>query len=451
MSLSSTTPWQTPLVYGLGVSGRAAVELLRARGVPVLTYDDHAPSEAPFAADDGVAALAPGDLPEAVDVIVVSPGVPQDRPLLRRARERGVEVIAEIELASRLLEGPVLAITGSNGKSTTTALLGHLLQAAGHRAEVCGNIGEPLSSKVDGAPGRVFVVELSSFQLESTISLRPRVAALLNLSPDHLDRYESLEHYGQAKQRIFRNQGAGDVAVVNADDAAVMDLSPVAPVRTRAFSRRRPVEDGCYLDGRTVLEVVPGHPPEILFDLDQLALEGEHNIENAMAASLSARSFGAPTRELSAALPSFGGLPHRLQRVGERSGVRYYDDSKGTNVAATASSLAGFDDGSVHLILGGRNKDADLGELRPIVEAKAAETYLIGETADELEGLLREVAVCHNVGTLEAAVQLAADRAKPGQAVVLSPACASFDQFRSFVDRGETFQRLVATTIGGET
>jgi UDP-N-acetylmuramoylalanine--D-glutamate ligase len=375
--------------------------------------------------------------------------VPPQRPLLAAARRAGLPIIAEVELAFPFLDGPVVGITGSNGKSTTTALTGALLRAAGLPVEVCGNIGRPLSAVVEGPPGRVFVVELSSFQLEATETFRPRAAALLNLSPDHLDRYPDLAGYGGAKQRIFRLQGPEDTAVLNADDPWVADLAVRA--RRRRFSLRGPVDDGAWLDGERVVE--GGPPPDAapveLFRRGELPLAGVHNLENAMAAALLARAMGVEPAALRAGLASFHGLPHRLERVAEEGGVVWYDDSKGTNVAATARAVEGFPDRSVHLILGGRNKGADPADLRPTVERKAARLYLIGESAADFERALGDLAPVERAGTLAEAVRRARRSARPGEAVVLSPACASFDQFRDFADRGRQFQALVREAVGG--
>ncbi len=390
-------------------------------------------------------------VPEGVDAVVLSPGVPRKRPLIQDALDRGVEVLAEVELAYRALGddfGALIAITGSNGKSTTTALTGHLLAAAGHRVEVCGNIGVPMCDRVDGDPGRVFVLELSSFQLESVDSFRPDVSVLLNVAPDHLDRYDGLEEYRRAKERIFQRQGDGDLAVLNAADPPRAELPAV---RRRNFSLEQEVEDGCYLAADRVLEVGEGTPTE-LFRVSSVPLVGQHNLENAMAAVLTARSlalvpgleaFRCEASELSSALASFRGLPHRMQRVIEYAGVSWIDDSKGTNVAATERALEGFEDGTVHLILGGRSKDTEIAELRSAVESKVRCLYLIGEAAPEFERVLGSVAPTRMAETLERAVQWAASAAQPGDVVLLSPACASFDQFRDFVDRGETFQQLV--------
>ncbi len=445
--------WRRALVYGLGLSGTAAARLLRSRGVEVLGVDRRGAAELDLegsgadqlAGDPGLAmalGAEPSELPERLDAVVVSPGVPLDRPLIDAARRRGVPVIAEVELAFRLLDGPLVGITGSNGKSTTTALTGELLEAAGREVEVCGNIGLPLSSCVDGPPGRIFVTELSSFQLESVSTLRPRAAAWLNLSPDHLDRHPDIELYAGAKATLFAQQEGDDVAVLNADDPHVAAVATRA--RRRFFSRRQRVADGCYLDGTRVMEVSPETEAVELFSRQDLRLPGLHNLENAMAAALLARAMGVEVESLRVGLEHFRGLPHRLQLVAERDGVAWYDDSKGTNMDATRRSLEGFRDGSVLIILGGRNKGADPGSLAGMVERKVRHAYYIGESAEEFERALGEIVPGTVVETLPAAVADAASRARPGEAVVLSPACASFDQYADFRERGRHFQSLVA-------
>jgi UDP-N-acetylmuramoylalanine--D-glutamate ligase len=434
------------LVYGLGLSGRAAARFLAARGVAVVGVDEKPAGQLDLGDLTGTIELASADgWPGEVDLVVVSPGVPMDRPLLARARRRGVPVIAEVELAFPFLNGPVVAITGSNGKSTTTAMAGEMVRAAGLRAEVCGNIGEPLVDKVDGAPGRVFVVELSSFQIEGIATFKPKAAALLNISEDHLDRYGSLQAYADAKRRLFRDQEGTDVAVLNADDPETLRLDTRA--RRRLFSRLKPVGDGCHAtaDGRVI--EVSGGEETLLFQASDVPLAGVQNLENAMAAALLARAVGAAPAAIRAALRAFQGLPHRLQKVGERAGVAFYDDSKGTNPGATMKAIEGFADGTVHLILGGRNKDADLATLTPMVRRKARRAYLIGEAADDFAAVLDGVPV-ERAETLDRAVRSAAAQARPGEAVVLSPACASFDQFRNFNHRGDVFQDLVRGLLG---
>ena len=452
-------PWSSGrlervLVYGLGLSGRAAAKALLARDVSVVAVDARPEDKLDLTGlEPGLksklevmAGAEPESLPAGpagkIDAVVVSPGVPMDRPLLEDARRRGVPVIAEVELAYPLLQGPIVAITGSNGKSTTTALAGAMVRAAGIPVEVCGNIGVPLIGLVDGAPGRVFIVELSSFQIEGIVTFKPRAAALLNISEDHLDRYGSMAAYVAAKKRLFRDMDAEGIAVLNADDPEAGDAETLA--RKRWFSRRGPVRDGCWVDpdGR-VLEIVPGEADTVLFHAGDVPLAGVQNLENAMAAALLARAIGAEPEEIRNGLRSFQGLPHRMQRVGERNGVVFYDDSKGTNPGAVLKSLEGFADNTVHLILGGRNKGADLASLTPLVRQKARRVYLIGEAAGEFEEALSGAVSFERSETLDRAVRSAAAQARPGEAVVLSPACASFDQFRNFVHRGEVFQSIV--------
>ncbi len=426
--------------------------MLLARGVEVVGSDRRRADEL----DLGSLLDAPGlelrlgsdELEPAtgIDALVVSPGVGATHPLPTAARQRGIPVVAEVELAFAFLEGTLVAVTGSNGKSTTTAMAGALLAGAGFSVEVCGNIGRPLAAAIEGPPGRVFVVELSSFQLETIERFRPRAAALLNLSPDHLDRHGDLDGYLAAKRRIFENQRTEDVAVLNAGDAAVA-ATPVH-ARARLFAVTGPVVDGCDVEGDRVVERSPGAAPVELFARTDVPLPGPHNLENAMAAALLARAVGAAPADLAPALAAFRGLPHRLERVAERDGVVFYDDSKGTNVGATLRSLEGFADGTVHLILGGRNKGADLALLRPMVARKARRVYLVGEAADDLAMALAGAVAISRSGQLEAAVTEAARRARGGETVLLSPACASFDQFCDFVERGRRFQACARAAAG---
>ena len=458
----SPEEWRHVLVYGMGLSGRAASRLLLSRGVSVLGVDEKPEDRLDLGdlVDDPGFELMAGQklagLPEAVDGVVVSPGVPLVRPLIEDARRRGVPVVAEVELAFPFLDGPVVAITGSNGKSTTTAMTGDMLRAAGMAVEVCGNIGRPLAEVVEGATGqkrgRIFVVELSSFQIEGIATFHPKAAALLNLSQDHLDRYPSFEAYGEAKKRLFRDMGAGDVAIANADDPATVGFESGA--RRRLFSRQAGIgamADGCRLDGDRVVEVSPGMSSAELFAASDVPLAGVQNLENAMAAALLARALGAPRESIAMGLRGFRGLPHRMVRVAEQGGVAWYDDSKGTNIGASTRAVAGFADGSVHWILGGRAKGADPRELRDAVARKARRVYLIGESAAAFRAALADVAELAMAGTLERAVDAAAGMARAGETVLLSPACASFDQFRDFNDRGEQFQRLVHRRLGLET
>ncbi len=456
--------WQRVAVYGLGISGRAAARLLQAHGIEVVGYDDRSLEELDDA--EGLERLGiselrlGGELGEVgeLDGVVLSPGVPPERPLLAAARRRGLPIIAEVELAFHFLDGEVVGITGSNGKSTTTALTGAMLEAAGRRVEVCGNIGAALSERVTpdrvasdrvaGDPGRVFVVELSSFQLEAVDRFHPHSAALLNISADHLDRHGDLASYRAAKTAIFKRQSEGDLAVLNASDPWVAEVGTAS--RRRFFSSAGETSDGCYLAGDVVVETSPGGEARELFHRSDVPLPGAHNLENAMAAALLARAHGAAPGDVEAGMKGFRGLPHRLERVAERRGVTWYDDSKGTNLAATERSLEGFDDGTVSIILGGRAKGGDFSRLKRLLGRKARRVYLIGEATPLFAAALAPEVAFARVDTLERAVARAEAEARAGAVVLLSPPCASFDQFRNFAQRGRVFQRLVQALPGGD-
>ena len=450
----SECAWRRALIYGLGRSGVSAAQLLLANGVEVLGYDRRPAADLELTELNragGFETLSgdePRELPPGIDGIVVSPGVPTQTPLLEAARGQRIPVVAEVELAFPFLNGPLLGITGSNGKSTTTALTGALLADAGYQVEVCGNIGRPLCSCLEGPPGRIFVAELSSFQLESVDRMRPHVAALLNFSADHLDRHGDEAAYLAAKTNIFRRQDEIDFAVLNADDPNVREIGVRA--RRRYFSRLGQVADGCYLEGEQVVEVGPDQESTTLFKGRDLSLTGTHNLENAMAAALLARCVGAASDTFPETLAEFRGLPHRSQRVDRVRGVLWIDDSKSTNVGATVKSVEGFPDGSIHLILGGRNKGADLSVLREPVGRKARRVYLIGEASDAMHDALNGTAPLEPCETMQRAVTAAAANARDGETVLLAPACASFDQYSGYEERGDHFQRLVNALGTGE-
>ncbi len=377
----------------------------------------------------------PLSLLEGVRLVVVSPGVPWDLPLLAEARRRSVEVIAEVELAWRALADiPLLGITGSNGKSTVTAMLGAILQHAGVPTGVGGNIGRAASELARQAGWQAIVLELSSFQLEGCTTLRPKVGVLLNLCPDHLDRHPDMVAYLAAKARLFACQGPNDVAVLNADDPAVRDL-PV-PGQRALFSLADPGA-AAHASGEQL--VVDGHT---VMRRGDVRLLGDHNLANALAAALAAVRFGIHRQVVAEALASFSGLPHRHQLVAQGRGVRWVDDSKGTNVGATAAGLAGYPPGTIHLILGGLGKGQDFTPLRGALAGRVARAYLIGAAAEEIATALVGVVPLEHCETLEVAVARAAELARPGDTVLLSPACASFDQFRDYAHRGEEFARL---------
>jgi len=429
------------LVVGLGASGVGAAHLLAAQGWQVRA-NDRAPA--------GQLAIEAGALPagtqlclgghplsllKGVGLVVVSPGVPWDLPLLVEARRRGVEVVAEVELAWRALSHvPLLGITGSNGKTTVTAMLGAILQHAGVRTGVGGNIGRAASELAQQGGWQALVWELSSFQLEGCTTLRPQVGLLLNLCADHLDRHRDMAAYLAAKARLFANQGPDDVAVLNADDPAVCDLP--APGQRAHFSLTNPCA-AAHTSGEQL--VVDG---QVVMRRGDLRLLGDHNLANALAAALAAVRFGIRHSTVAEALASFGGLPHRHQLVAEGRGVRWVDDSKGTNVGATAAGLAGYPPGTIHLILGGLGKGQDFTPLRRAVAGRVARAYLIGAAAEEIAAALTGALPVERCETLDVAVARAAALAQPGDTVLLSPACASFDQFRDYAHRGDEFARL---------
>ena len=439
-------------VFGLARSGRAAVAALAERGVEVTGSDAKADPEG-LVERPGVRYVLgghPESLLEGVDLVVVSPGIPLTLPVFDAARARALPVLAEVELASRLLPGVVVGITGTNGKSTTTALAAALLKAAGHYAVACGNFGTPwihFATK-EGANGsgtvpRTWVVELSSFQLEGIRRFAPDVAVHLNLTPDHLDRYRSMDDYGAAKARIFENQREAQVAVLNGDDPLVARIRPRA--RRLAFSRRVAPRMGAWLADDLFLADVTGKGPRVVARRSDLSLPGAHNVENALAALAATLPLGVTPESAVETLRTFRGLPHRTALVRTVNGVGYWNDSKGTNVDATLKSLEGFPDGKVHLILGGKDKGDDFSRLAPLALRKAKRILAIGRAASgiaralgSLPGVALEVA-----GTLEKALENAAAHAEPGDAVLLSPACASLDQFRNFEHRGEVFEALV--------
>lgn len=445
-------------VYGLAKSGLAAVRLLKAHGAQVTAVDARTEEALGEPARELKAAgvhLALGASPtpellQSQDLLVVSPGVPLALPEIQAAKARGVPVWGEVELAWRHLSHlPLVGITGTNGKSTTTALTGELFLRGGGRTFVGGNLGRPLcEAAMEPQSWDSLVVELSSYQLEGLVTLRPRGSAWLNLTPDHIDRYPSHQAYGEAKARIFLNQGEGDFAVVNAEDADVMRHAQVAKVPLYGFSLTgRPVASSPRLAGLAVAQ--PGGfrfegvgQGGEAFTLGNRALRGAHNVQNAMAAALLARLAGVSHEAVQAGLESYPGLPHRLESVRVLEGVEYVNDSKATNVDSVLVALRAFDK-SVWLIAGGKGKGAPY---QPMVEAgrgKVKGVLTIGQDAQTIAAAYAGEAPVHACGTLEAAVSKARELARPGDTVLLSPACASFDQFRNFEDRGDTFKRLV--------
>ena len=437
------------LVVGLARSGRAAADLLHGRGAVVTVSDSRPPWS--FAQDiPGLLAAKIGlefgqhgvETALAQDLIVVSPGVPWDLPSLVAARERGIPVVAEVEAGSWFLRGDLVGVTGSNGKTTTTSLIGKMFESSGIRTFVGGNIGVPLTSMVGQVTDEsAVVVELSSFQLEGTESLHPHVAVILNITPNHLDRHPSFEAYVEAKARILRNQTADDFAVLNADDPAVLALGDRVRAQKVFFSRTQDLPEGLLIsEGKVVYRVA--HLERELFSPHDVRLRGLFNLENVLAASAAACALGADFDVLGKAVREFRGVEHRLEPVGEVLGVEFYNDSKATSVDATAKALGAFERG-VHLILGGKDKGAPYAPLVPLLKSRVREVLLIGAAAPRIESELAGTVELVNAGNLENATRQAFQRARAGDVILLSPACASYDQFQDFEQRGRAFKALV--------
>src|ERR1051326_7010996 len=438
------------LVVGLGKSGVASALFLKKHGAKVSVSDtksgDELRNEIPVLLDNGITVETGGHGDRTFrgqDLIVVSPGVPVDAPPLVQARSLGESVIGEIELAAQFLPGPIVAITGSNGKTTTTTLAGEIITTSGFPTLVGGNIGTPAISLAERAKaGTVIVLEVSSFQLETIQTFRPKVAVVLNVTPDHLDRHRTFEIYTDAKARIFENQQGSDFAVLNADDPTCVAMG----ARTRAqvfwFSRLKEVQQGAWVrDGNIVLRDAAGQR-EIL-QVSEIPLKGAHNLENVLAAVCAGALMGCAPDKIRQAIRDFKAVEHRLEFVASIRGVDYYNDSKATNVDATIKALESFPS-NIHLILGGKDKGSDYTVLNDLLRQRVKRVYTIGAAAEKIHSQIRGPEVVH-AETLENATRQAAASAKPGDIVLLAPACASFDQFRSYEHRGQVFADVVRT------
>ncbi len=438
-------------VLGFARSGQALAAVLLERGVDVSVHDDKPESDF---SDAGAwrrrgARLSFGadhsGFLDGAGVLALSPGVPAAAPLVGEARRRGLSVLSEVEIAWRIAEAEAdgrnrwIAVTGTNGKSTTTAWIAEILRRGGRSVALAGNIGVPLSAFLSDRSPRDFVCELSSFQLETIDRFRPAVAVLTNITPDHLDRYESFERYADAKRRVFQNQLEDDFAIVNADDPASAGVRPRS--RRIPFSRAGADRSGTWVENGWLRSALRGTAREVL-ETRHVALPGAHNLENALAVLAAADCLEAPDAAIREGLSGFAGLPHRMQLVARSGGVDWVNDSKGTNVDATRKSLEGYGRGSVLLILGGRDKHGDFAALAPMVERTARRVLTVGEAAPAVEAALAGAAPIERVFDMERAVLRAAELSRPGDTVLLSPACASFDQYRNFEERGEHFARL---------
>ncbi len=445
------------LVVGLARTGMATVRFLAGRGARVVV------SEAKTTSQLGASRQALEDWVEqwelgghtvpfflGADWIVVSPGVPMDLEPLTVARARGIPVISEVELAFRFLRRPLIAITGTNGKTTTTTLIGEMLRASGKSAFVGGNIGNPLIGFADGPQTEEWAVaEISSFQLEGILLFRPMISALLNLTEDHLDRYSSFEEYCTAKGKVFLNQKEEDTALLNADDPLTLAFAHRVKSQVVLFSRERSVPFGCFMEAGTVFfQDTDGRKER--FPLERMKIKGTHNLENLMAAIGVSKICGCSKEAVQKVIDEFQGLEHRLELVREINGVKYFNDSKGTNVGSVVKSLMSFQE-PVVLIAGGKDKGGDYGPLKDLMAQRVRGMVLIGEAQDRIFAALGDLTETVKVNTLEDAVKWAASRAQAGDIVLLSPACSSYDMFENYQERGKRFKAIVRGLGGKET
>src|SRR5262245_25339744 len=442
------------LVVGLARSGAAAAEFLNSRGARVVVNDAKPEGELKDVEEltalgiEIVTGAHPPELFEKSDLIVVSPGVPLALDPFRLARSAGVPVIGEIELAARFIRGRLIGITGSNGKTTTTTLTGELLAGAGLPAQVGGNIGTPLISLVETSrDDSLTVIELSSFQLEAVERLHLHVSVIINITPDHLDRYDSMDDYAAAKANVFRNQTAEDFAVLNADDGRVSKMGSGAPARKIFFSRRRELDEGIFLRGAEIIHRGSG-VERALITRDEIPLRGDHNLENVMSALAVGVACGAEAGSMRRGVRDCKGVEHRLEFVAEINGVKFYNDSKATNVDAAVKCIEAFD-GGVNVILGGKDKGSDYSPLASLVRARCSNVILIGAAADKIAAALENTRPLRRASTMEEAVEIGLKIGKPGEIVLLAPACASFDMFDNYEHRGRVFKEAVRSLGGG--
>lgn len=439
------------LVVGMGKSGLAAARFLRTRGA-IVTISDSRPAtilakEIEQMLEAGVAVETGGHgiiTFRRQDMLVVSPGVPVDTPELKQAQILGVPIIGEVELASLYLQGRTIGITGSNGKTTTTTLIGEILKHATYETQVGGNIGLPVVEMVKDSTADTWnVLELSSFQLETINTFAPHIALVLNITPDHLDRHGTFENYAAAKTRITENQTASDYLLLNAEDKPTQMVAAKTRAQIFWFSPRRPIKQGTFVHGDSIL-FLPREQgkAEPIMPVSEIPLVGAHNVENVLAAICTTRLAGVDAPTIREAIRNFKAVDHRLQFIAEINGIKYFNDSKATNVDATAKALAAFTQG-VHLILGGKDKNSDYTQLAPLFINRVAAVYTIGAAAKIIETQLANTVKLNSAETLEAAVRMATAAAHPGDTILLAPACASFDQFDNYEHRGRTFVSLV--------
>lgn len=442
---------KTVLVIGAAVTGVPVVKQLNHLGAKIILNDFKKADELKEVIADIeqlpirlVAGGHPLALAEECDIVVISPGVPLDIPLVQKAKALGKEVISEIELAYRLTSTPIAAITGTNGKTTTTALLGEIMKAAGKRTYITGNIGRAMIQEVENAGMEdVFVLEVSSFQLESTVSFKPKVSAILNITPDHLNRHKTMENYINTKCKVFKNQDAEDFTILNGDDPETIKLVDRPNSKVLLFSRKKEVAQGAYVENDYIVIKV-GDKKETVIHRDKIYILGNHNLENALAASLMAYCMGVRPSVIAKTLESFKGVEHRIEYVRELDGVIYYNDSKGTNTDASIKAIEAMKRPTL-IIAGGYDKGSEYDDFIEAFGSAIKHMILIGKTADKLEETARKhgFANIHRANNLREAVRKCQVLAESGDSVLLSPACASYDMFSNYEERGRLFKEYV--------
>lgn len=440
------------LIIGLGKTGQALIEFLLERGESCIAFEElseenyqlclkkfHPPvglnphlklffKELPFSVFNEV------------KEVLTSPGVPLTRSWVGQANHRGIPVISELEFAFRFLQGSLLAVTGTNGKSTTVSLCYEILKEGGMTVSLKGNIGDPLIHAVREPPRDYYVVEVSSYQLETIKTFHPKISVFLNLTEDHLDRYSNMEEYGKAKARIFMNQTPSDFFIYNADDPYCVRFAREAKAKTLPFSLVNHLDEGGFIDKDDM--VIRSQKKETRYSLKEASLQGMHQQENMLATLLACHAIGISPSVISGVLKKFRGLPHRMELVGKYGGISFYDDSKATNVGSVIMSLASFEK-NIILILGGRDKKGDYAPLQSLIEAKVKEVILIGEAALKIKDRLGNIKPMVFLPSMKEALEHCRQRASPGDTVLLSPACSSFDQYKNYEERGKDFRKWV--------
>ncbi len=448
---------KTFLVVGLGKTGKSTVEFLVRRGARVVVSDARPEREL----GDDLTLLTRGapvemhlgghdpSIVAGVDGIIPSPGVPPRNMLLIEGLKRNIPVLSEIELASRFIRKPIIAVTGTNGKTTTTELLGRIFTHCGKKVFVGGNLGTPFITAVDAVEAfDLHVIEVSSFQLQWVHTFHPTVAVLLNVSVDHVDYHGSFEEYRAVKERIFGHQGRGDLAILNAEEQRSALLAREIEAGVALFSSARKVDDGMYVEGNELILTGAEGLKEV-YPVSEIGLKGTHNLENVMAAVMAARWCGCPAAPVMEAVKDFHGIPHRIEYVGGRGGIEYYNDSKGTNAGAVLRALEAFE-GPIVLLMGGRDKGGQFSDLREAVQEKVKRLILFGEAREAIAAEIGDAVKTLQVERMSDAVAKASEEASKGDVVLLSPGCASFDEFKDYKERGEVFRQVVRTITGSE-